>query len=342
MARTCAASWRNRSRASGSFLVMMRSLASRSSGRNRSHCFPSTSATSAALARPGPIDAATSAGVTPRANVIALPSGKVTVTFAAFGAETGADTGFSPKASRSADHREANLASQGGLARATIPFKMAREQPGEGGMTGISRPSWLSLLLVALAIPLGSASCSSKSPDSEQAILADCDRGDLPDSAVDSCLERARVMQETNPSSKLDSLIATLQNWRGGSATTERGTVARDAYRQADEGSYGGYDDSSTGGYGDAYDSNSDDQAGDPAPPDAQDPGLPYEDGDPGDLNDGDALDEPPPYGAAPDDQPPSDQDRSGADDASNQPPPDEPPQDDNGPPPDDNGPPPR
>jgi hypothetical protein len=205
-------------------------------------------------------------------------------------------------------------------------------------MSGIARPTWLSLMLVALAVPVGAACCSPKSPDSEQAILADCDRGDLPDSAVDTCLERARVMQETDSSPKLDSLIATLRDWRGGSAATGRGTASRD--RQANDGSSGGYDNASAGDYDSGYDadSNSDDQAGDPAPPEAQDPGLPYEDGAPGDLNDDDFTDEPPPDQAAPDDQPPSDEDMGGADDGSDQPPPDEPPQDDSGP--DDNAPP--
>jgi hypothetical protein len=209
-------------------------------------------------------------------------------------------------------------------------------------MSGIARPTRLSLMLVALAIPVSAACCSPKSPDSEQAILADCDRGDLPDSAVDSCLERARVMQETDPSPKLDSLVATLRNWRSGSTATEQGSVSRDPEWQANDGSSGGYDNASGGDYGNGYDSdsNSDDQAGDPAPPEAQDPGLPYEDGAPGDLNDEDFADEPPSDQAAPDDQPPSDADMGAADDGSDQTPPDEPPQDDSGP--DDNAPPPR
>ena len=73
-------SWRISSSDSGSFLVMMRILASCSMGRNRSHSLPSTMMISAALARPGPMAAAISAPVTPRAKVMALPSGKVMVT----------------------------------------------------------------------------------------------------------------------------------------------------------------------------------------------------------------------------------------------------------------------
>ena len=55
-----------------------------------SHSWPSTSTAKAALASPGPMAAATSAPVTPRANVIVLPSGKVMVTLdAVMGADTG-------------------------------------------------------------------------------------------------------------------------------------------------------------------------------------------------------------------------------------------------------------
>src|SRR6201999_544701 len=62
-----------------------------SMGRKRSHSLPFTSRISAALARPGPMAAAISWPVTPRGNVMVLPSGKVMVTLA-WGA---ADKGFS-------------------------------------------------------------------------------------------------------------------------------------------------------------------------------------------------------------------------------------------------------
>src|SRR5262249_37920329 len=50
-------------------------------GRSRSAHVPSTFAAIAAFASPRPIDAAMSAGVTPRSYVRVLPSGSVTVTF---------------------------------------------------------------------------------------------------------------------------------------------------------------------------------------------------------------------------------------------------------------------
>src|SRR5258706_9559261 len=92
MASACAMSWRISSSASGSLRVMMRILASCSMGRNRSYSLPSTRMISAALARPGPIAAAISPPVTPLAKVMALPSGKVTVT-----SSGAADTGISLK-----------------------------------------------------------------------------------------------------------------------------------------------------------------------------------------------------------------------------------------------------
>src|SRR6185437_16379412 len=50
---------------------------SASMGRKRSRSWPSTVITKAALARPGPIAAATSAPVAPLGSVSAFPSGKV-------------------------------------------------------------------------------------------------------------------------------------------------------------------------------------------------------------------------------------------------------------------------
>jgi hypothetical protein len=42
-------------------------------------------------------------------------------------------------------------------------------------------------------------------------VLADCGSADLADSQVDSCLERARVLDETDPSPQLQSLEAQLE-----------------------------------------------------------------------------------------------------------------------------------
>ena len=58
---------------------MKRTAAPSGSGRAKSQHSPSTIAAIAALPRPGPIAAATSCPVTPRANVRRLPSGSVIV-----------------------------------------------------------------------------------------------------------------------------------------------------------------------------------------------------------------------------------------------------------------------
>ena len=78
-ARICAKSWRAISSASASSrLVTKASCASTSIGRMISRNSPSTRAAIAAFARPGPIAAAISAGVVPRATSRAEPSGRVT------------------------------------------------------------------------------------------------------------------------------------------------------------------------------------------------------------------------------------------------------------------------
>src|SRR5688572_9610054 len=74
-------------RASGSFFVKSRrrTLPLRGSGERRSTICPSTSATTAALARPGPIDAVTSYAETGSVNSLILPSGRVTVSIFSYG-----------------------------------------------------------------------------------------------------------------------------------------------------------------------------------------------------------------------------------------------------------------
>src|SRR5437868_367409 len=61
---------------------MSERAASPSNGRLRSRSSPSTRAASAALARPGPIAAATSAGVVPGETSRAVPSGSVILNWA--------------------------------------------------------------------------------------------------------------------------------------------------------------------------------------------------------------------------------------------------------------------
>jgi hypothetical protein len=48
--------------------------------------------------------------------------------------------------------------------------------------------------------------------DQTSSVLADCGSGDLPYSQVDSCLERVRVLDETDPSPQLESLEAQLES----------------------------------------------------------------------------------------------------------------------------------
>lgn len=62
--------------------------------------------------------------------------------------------------------------------------------------------------LCALAVPAAAASATG---DSEQSVLADCGHSGLAASAVDSCLERARILDETTPSPQIESLIARIE-----------------------------------------------------------------------------------------------------------------------------------
>ena len=70
----------------------------------------------------------------------------------------------------------------------------------------------------------GAANCACAAPDDANAVVADCGRADLPGSAVDSCLERARVVDETDPSPALESLEAKLEGRQG--HDTARSSVA--------------------------------------------------------------------------------------------------------------------
>jgi hypothetical protein len=69
-------------------------------------------------------------------------------------------------------------------------------------------PAVLSLLLLLWAPAAPSALAAE---DSASSVLADCGTPDLAASAVDSCLERARVVDETDPSPQLESLEALLE-----------------------------------------------------------------------------------------------------------------------------------
>jgi hypothetical protein len=189
-------------------------------------------------------------------------------------------------------------------------------------MNRIARPTWFSLLLLGAVIPVGAA-CSPSNPDTAQAVLADCDRPDLPDSAVDSCLERARVMDETSPSPEMHTLVATLSRRPYGQApgygTAQEGPPPQ-PYEQTSA------DEPPSGDYG------TDDQ---PLPDMSDDTGPPDDDATAPDMDQDMASgDEPPGDDAMPDDQPPSDQEMSPDDNDPGPPDMSGPPDSDSGPPP--------
>lgn len=76
------------------------------------------------------------------------------------------------------------------------------------------RMIWLSFpaVFVLAAVPLA-ASAADKETDS---VLADCGPSGLSTATVDSCLERIRVLDETNPSPALQSLEAKLEEQKSG------------------------------------------------------------------------------------------------------------------------------
>src|SRR5690606_8625617 len=81
------------SRASSWLRVTISTLASVSIGRARSRSSPLTFTASAALARPGPIDSATSCPVTGPSNFLTEPSGKVIATIGLFFPDPGSTSG---------------------------------------------------------------------------------------------------------------------------------------------------------------------------------------------------------------------------------------------------------
>jgi hypothetical protein len=66
-------------------------------------------------------------------------------------------------------------------------------------MLRIAIPSFAALLIAGSAY-------AAPAPDSADSVLKDCGAASLPPDQVDSCLERTRVLDETNPSPALQSL----------------------------------------------------------------------------------------------------------------------------------------
>src|ERR1700719_1585138 len=66
------------------------------------------------------------------------------------------------------------------------------------------------LWLIAPLLCLWSLNASADDGDVAK-VISECGAADLPQGAVDSCLERVRVLEETEPSSRLQSLEASLE-----------------------------------------------------------------------------------------------------------------------------------
>ena len=75
------------------------------------------------------------------------------------------------------------------------------------------RIAYLTLASVALfgLLPAAAQNHAMDAPDPMAALMTDCDVPSLEDAKVDSCLERARVMEETNPSPGIEALQAKLE-----------------------------------------------------------------------------------------------------------------------------------
>lgn len=78
------------------------------------------------------------------------------------------------------------------------------------------RMAWQSLLaILVLSGPTSRALAAAHDNDVAQ-LMSECGAPDLADTAVDSCLERVRVVDETNPSPQLQSLEARLDERKSG------------------------------------------------------------------------------------------------------------------------------
>ncbi|HEX3665858.1 MAG TPA: hypothetical protein VHU23_11560 [Rhizomicrobium sp.] len=80
---------------------------------------------------------------------------------------------------------------------------------------------WRSGACASLLLLLSSGEAPSvrAAEDNASAVLSDCSAPDLPQSAMDSCLERVRVLDETDPSAQLQSLEAQLEQRETGKRT---------------------------------------------------------------------------------------------------------------------------
>ena len=68
---------------------------------------------------------------------------------------------------------------------------------------------------------------AASADESETAkLISECGVADLPQASVDSCLERVRVLEETDPSSQLQTLAATLEQRESGRPAATRAAAA--------------------------------------------------------------------------------------------------------------------
>jgi hypothetical protein len=107
------------------------------------------------------------------------------------------------------DHREAVPRSQGGLPLLRPNQVVGSDRRLKDQRMMISRSCSYGFLLLILSGAVMSPALAAD--DNAGAVLADCAAPDLPNSAIDSCLERVRVLDETDPSPQLQSLEAQLE-----------------------------------------------------------------------------------------------------------------------------------
>ena len=86
------------------------------------------------------------------------------------------------------------------------------------------RPDGRCWLIVPL-LCLWSLSASADDGDVAK-IISECGVPDLPQASVDSCLERVRVLEETEPSSQLQTLEASLEQRESGRPVRTRAAAA--------------------------------------------------------------------------------------------------------------------
>lgn len=86
------------------------------------------------------------------------------------------------------------------------------------------RPDWKPWLIAPLLCIWPQA---SRADDSETAkLVSECGSSELPQASVDSCLERVRVLEETEPSAKLQTLEANLERRESGPRVIAHAAVA--------------------------------------------------------------------------------------------------------------------